>query len=393
MTYTFYLAHPDKEASAITVAIRDKGKRISISTGIIIKTKDWDAVNLKPKKSAEDYREILTRLLQFETTIQQIIKVAEHEDAPLYKVKEALTGKKTSTKKLFNRTGEYIPFMEFYHFWSENKINNHNPTRQHRLSYNILKEFTKRVEYEDIDYRFYTDFIDWCRKVKGYKENTTGTLIRNLKAVMSEAQKRGYHKNDAYIRFQKPKEDIDSVYLTNEEIDKLYELPLTGIQASCRDMFLIGCYTAMRFSDCSTLTLWDISAGYIVKRTQKTQAAVTIPIHPRVRAILNKYQGAPKVNISTLNQQIKPICMAAGIREKVAVTTNRITTYKEKWELVSSHTARRSGATNMFLAGIPILSIMKITGHKSEKVFLNYIRITNMENAKLIQDNSFFSGK
>jgi len=210
---------------------------------------------------------------------------------------------------------------------------------------------------------------------------------------MNEAQKRGYHKNDAYTRFQKPKEDIDAVYLTNEEIDMLYNLPLTGIQASCRDLFLIGCYTALRYSDSSTLTLWDISAGYIVKRTQKTQAAVTIPIHPRVREILHKYQGAPKVNISTLNQQIKPICLAAGIRDKVAITTNRITEYREKWELVSSHTARRSGATNMFLAGIPILSIMKITGHKSEKVFLNYIRITNLENAKLIQDNSFFSGK
>lgn len=207
---------------------------------------------------------------------------------------------------------------------------------------------------------------------------------------MNEAAKREYHKNKAYLQFSKPKEEIDSVYLTEEEIEKLYRLPLSGVQAAVRDLFLIGCYTALRYSDYSSLTLWDISNGFIVKRTQKTQHSVTIPIHPRVEAILRQYNGAPKVNISTFNQQIKTICLAAGIREKIAVTTNRQTVYKEKWELVSSHTARRTRATNTFLAGIPTLSIMRITGHKSEKVFLNYIKITNLENAKLVANNPFF---
>ena len=391
MTYTFILAHPNRESAAITAIIRDRGKKLSVSTGIIIQRSEWDAKNSKVARSAEDYKEKQMQLLQFENKLKEIIRIAEHEDSPMSKLKEILTGKKVTTKKKV-AAGEYIPFLDFYLFWANNRINNHNPTRQHKQSYNLIKEFArgKSLEYEDINYIFYTSFVEWCRSVKGYKENTTGTHIRNIKAVMSEAAKRGYHKNTEYTRFQKPKEDIDSVYLTTEELDKLWNFPLTGMQAAVRDMFMLGAYTAMRFSDYSALTLWDINGDYISKRTQKTQAIVTIPMHPRVKDVLTRYNGSPKINISAFNQHIKTICMAAGIRDKVAVTSNRITKYKEKWELVSSHTARRTGATNMFLAGIPVLSIMKITGHLSERVFLKYIKVSNLENAKLIADNPFF---
>lgn len=67
------------------------------------------------------------------------------------------------------------------------------------------------------------------------------------------------------------------------------------------------------------------------------------------------------------------------------------TTYYEKWELVSSHTARRSAATNMYKAGIPTISIMKITGHKSERVFMDYIKITGEKNAQMLKNNPFFN--
>ena len=393
MTYSFYLAYPDKPTSAITIAIRDKSKRITISSGIIISPEDWDSHNNKIKKSADDYKFKQTQLLQFENKIKDLLKIAERNDYSLAKIKEILTGKTATTRQKVKRGEDYIPLLDFFLYWAENRINNHIPYRQHKQSYNLLKEFNSHLDYDLINYKFYTEFIDWCRFAKHYKENTVGTHIRNIKAVMNEALKRGYHTNTAFQNFSKPKEDIDTVYLTNQELDRLYNLPLTGHQAAVRDCFLIGCYTALRFSDYTTITMWDVSQGYIIKRTQKTQASVTIPIHPRVKEILTRYNGAPRVDIDTLNKMIKPICMAAGIREKIAVTSNRTTTYKEKWEMVSSHTGRRTGATNMFLAGIPTLSIMRITGHKSEKVFLNYIKVTNLENAKLIENNSFFTGK
>ncbi|NVN97052.1 tyrosine-type recombinase/integrase, partial [Candidatus Nomurabacteria bacterium] len=68
----------------------------------------------------------------------------------------------------------------------------------------------------------------------------------------------------------------------------------------------------------------------------------------------------------------------------------RVTRSSPKFNLISTHTARRSGATNMYLAGIPTLSIMKITGHRTEKAFMRYIQMTEEDNAIKLMESSFF---
>jgi integrase len=75
----------------------------------------------------------------------------------------------------------------------------------------------------------------------------------------------------------------------------------------------------------------------------------------------------------------------------VPVRTKEGVTYIEKYNLITTHTARRSGATNMFLAGIPAQSIMKITGHTTESSFMKYLRISKDANATLIANNPFFN--
>lgn len=95
-----------------------------------------------------------------------------------------------------------------------------------------------------------------------------------------------------------------------------------------------------------------------------------------------------------LNKHIKELCRMAGIRQKVEVSITRGTgverTIKEKWEMVSTHTARRSFATNAYKAGVPSLAIMQVTGHTTEKSFLKYIKISREENAELLRDHPFF---
>lgn len=55
-------------------------------------------------------------------------------------------------------------------------------------------------------------------------------------------------------------------------------------------------------------------------------------------------------------------------------------------------TAHRSGATNMYLAGIPTIAIMKITGHKTETEFMKYIKITEEQTALELMNHPYFSG-
>ena len=61
-----------------------------------------------------------------------------------------------------------------------------------------------------------------------------------------------------------------------------------------------------------------------------------------------------------------------------------------KTRQMKTHTARRSGATNMYLAGIPTIAIMKITGHRE---FMKYIKITEEQTALELMSHPYFSGK
>ena len=87
----------------------------------------------------------------------------------------------------------------------------------------------------------------------------------------------------------------------------------------------------------------------------------------------------------------------AGITEPVEVEQMEngrlVKKVVPKNELVKTHTARRSGATNMYLAGIPAISIMKITGHKTEREFMKYIKASEEETAIELMNHPYFSGK
>ncbi|MFQ9504801.1 MAG: tyrosine-type recombinase/integrase [Alistipes indistinctus] len=125
---------------------------------------------------------------------------------------------------------------------------------------------------------------------------------------------------------------------------------------------------------------------------------MVIPARPELLAILAKYDNRlPKSYEQKVNKYIKEVAREAGITEKVEISYvengEKKTRIVEKCDLVKTHTARRSGATNMYMAGIPTIAIMKITGHKTEKEFMKYIKITEEESAMELMNHPYFSGK
>ena len=131
-------------------------------------------------------------------------------------------------------------------------------------------------------------------------------------------------------------------------------------------------------------------------RTQKTDEVVYIPLHYRVQEIIDKYDNSIPRAISNqkTNKYLKEIGKLAGIDTEIAQQERKgnlqYDSKVKKYDLITTHTARRSGATNMFKAGIPAINIMKITGHKTERAFMQYIRITQEENAKMLLDHNYF---
>lgn len=281
----------------------------------------------------------------------------------------------------------------------EGTIKVYKTSKNHLI--NFAKVYNKTdIQFEDIDADFYDNYIQFLNSLNMAK-NSVGKQVKVLKTFLQAGVDRGINTNLFFKSklFKKPTEEVDKIFLTDDEINKIYNLDLTsqGSIEATRDLFIIACYTGFRFSDFTTLKKEHIDGNYIIKKTLKTKTRVVIPIHHIVKAIFEKYNYELPQCISNThaNSQLKEIANMAKINSDVEVIKTiggkiNMQAYK-KWQLVCTHTGRRSFATNAYLAGVPAISIMMITGHATESVFMEYISIDELANAEHIQTHAFFT--
>mgnify|MGYP000287550769 CR=1 FL=1 len=111
--------------------------------------------------------------------------------------------------------------------------------------------------WADIDRAFVSRYINYLQK-HGYMAKVVNKHQTNLKALINPTFIDGVHDNQraATLIVKKKIEDRDKaveIYLSEEELQALYEMPLTGKNDHIRDVFLIGCYTCQRVSDYNNL--------------------------------------------------------------------------------------------------------------------------------------------
>ena len=220
--------------------------------------------------------------------------------------------------------------------------------------------------------------------------------------MVRKASQYNYAVDPTYNQIDLHLEDTFAVFLSMNEITRIYYYKFRKqdsrrAKEKIRDLFVVGCLTALRYSDYSTLTLDNFQNDFIVKRTKKTNVTVKVPMHDYVREIIAKCGGnIPNgLCIQYFNKYLKLIMREIGLTDKITysytVGGKIKTVTKEKWELICSHTARRSAATNLYLTGrMKTLEIMRLTGHKTEQNFFRYIRLTNDDTARSISGDMFF---
>lgn len=276
----------------------------------------------------------------------------------------------------------------------------------------ILGEFReatgRAVDFADITLDFYKAFKLWLTG-RGLSLNYVGALLKDLKVLLKQAHDDGLHTNTTYQHrdFKKMTENVDSIYLSTDELAALSRLDLNDNPRldRTRDLFLIGAYTGLRFSDFSELRPENFKReGRVLSvKTQKTGERVEVPVNPHVAAILAKYNGIPPRAVT--NQQMNTALKDLGKRAAESISQfaelmeatrtqggERNTRRVAKWELLTTHTARRSFATNAYLAGLPLTAIMKMTGHRSEVMLSRYLKVTSEQNALLYLDHPHFTG-
>lgn len=306
-------------------------------------------------------------------------------------------GKRYEFSTIKNYTGFEVQFNEYQGIYTEERK---QELKEKKETIRPLKV----INFEDITIDFYKKFLHFFNG-KGYSPNTTGRHIKHLKVLMREAKEEGLHNNSEYQRkaFEAMTAKVENVYLTESELKKLYDLDLSGNKSHeiIRDVFLCGCYTAQRYSDYSRINksmIKPIAGGKVIELIQqKTKEKCIIPVRHELDLILQKYDYTlPRTHEQKVNEGIKKIALKAEIKEVINFEVNkgglRVKKSIKKCDLIKTHSARRTGCTLMYLAGIDTLSIMKISGHKTEREFLKYIKIGKEENALTLISHPYFIG-
>ena len=198
-------------------------------------------------------------------------------------------------------------------------------------------------------------------------------------------------------KFKQPENDV--IWLTQEELIAMKNLVIEKERyAICRDLFLIQCMTGVRFSDLVNFRESNIhrdrSGAYVSILTKKTTSRLKIYLNSTCCSILEHYGwNLPDMSKDYYNIALPEIARAAGISGKVEITkmvgNERVITVKERWELVKSHTARRTFICQAINSGVNNVVIRSITGHKQMSSFQRYVNISDKKKADVAKNVDF----
>jgi integrase len=380
-------------------------------SGFFCEPNDWSNDKKAPKQNNANLKKLETDLSKSKTTILENYNIAVSKNIDITAEWLQMQIDKIHDKTPKNEIDLNI-LTNYFDYYIENIPNrvNQNGTKgtskrtTQKYSYvkNVLLAFEKfsnaKYKLKDIDIKFQTELIKYLSQNKGYSDNYTGRLITYIKTVCRDAKFNGF---DTHLQLEKVKGyrvKIDKIFLTFDDLIAIERETFTReALTNAKDWLIIGCYIGQRVSDLLQLTKKNISIKngleLIELTQQKTGKRVAIPLHPKVKELLDKREGEfpHKLSDQKFNLHIKDIAKLSGVNQMTkGALINPTTKLKEygtyeKWQLVTSHICRRSFASN-FYGDIPTALLINITGHSSEVQFLEYIGKTSTDYAQQLAD-------
>jgi site-specific recombinase XerD len=294
-----------------------------------------------------------------------------------------------------------LTFLKLYIREIKMELHNINPS----TAKNYQSVLTRLVQYtgykgindltfDDITMDWYREYYEWSKEMN-LGVSSFDKVIKIVKKIMRVAQERSLHNNDIYTHTEfarKRKKKGDKVFLTIQEIEKIEALELDTMEhlARERDRFLISYYFLMRWEDSTLINKESVIENCGLNYTyisSKTGIECTVPISSAAKMLLEyrNYRFDADSN-QKANKKIKEICMLAGITQ----TAKQNGVKAPKYKFVTTHTARRSAATNLYLEGMDLETIARIGGWKKLETLKLYLRASGLEVAQNAKKFKFF---
>lgn len=283
----------------------------------------------------------------------------------------------------------YIKSVSSRNMWSWPTWRRHEALRRHMEEYRPVWHISSLKEQDLVG------FVNYMSSTAGLKNTTIAKNVSILRQFLAWSKQNGHYNGDLYNFHPKIKggqfEGKEVVYLTIDELRRIEELEIEPFSTAdiIRDMFVLCCYSGLRYSDASKLTWTDVHDDHISIVTQKTSESIIIPINNHSRRILEKYRLQsedsktilPHYSNKHANVVIKEVAKAAEIDSDVRVVywvgTRRVEEVHPKHEIISTHCARRTFVVTALQLGVDPLTITKITGHSDIKAMKPYIAVVD----------------
>jgi integrase len=416
----FYLKDPDATLSPIYLLFKYNGQKLKYYPGQSIKPGNWSKKKQRVKNNNQttaDGRHLLNDLLdnlvkECNSAYNAELKNGTPLPGTLKKhldnfIDQQINRERIDKSKptLFNLIDQFIAGeikKKGGREKSSRTLQNYNAVKLHLQEFEKKKRY--RIDFDSINLEFFNAYTTFLRKefvqitrgkdpkkIVGLAHNTIAKDITFLKVFMNKGISLGYTTNLAFKHedFSYSEEPTDAIYLKESEIEHLFKFDtgndkLNGV----KDMFVAGCWLGLRYSDLKNIRplniIEDEGERFIKIQTQKTGADVVIPCHPMVLKVMSRYNNNPTqlpkaISGQKFNEYIKEVCQKAELNEKGRLTTDP---GKALCECVSSHTMRRSMASNFYLMGVAPEDLMPITGHTTRKSFDKYIKVSKLDKAK-----------
>lgn len=407
----FYLRKKLQNLAAIYLDVRIANLRVRASSGFIINKDDWDEKNQKVLSKVPNALKINRDLALFKSKIdvyvaeqhslrvlptQEEMKLAIdaiiHPDKKMKYISHKI--KKNSPSNFFGTFENWIEKRKSSNLYSESRIKRYTVVYNHLKAYEAITG--NIVAFASMDKDFEENFNSFLIKEKKLVNNSIGSIFKALKTFLNDVQEKlGNQLNPYYKKFQVFKDKQTPTFaLTIQELNLFENVELDSKRLSdVRDLFLLQTYLLVRVSDLMKIRPENINKKKkVISLTLiKSHNPIAVPINNKCIEILEKWNyNIPIISNQKYNKNIKIIAQKAGIDDLFEVVrysgSNRIAVTKPKYELISSHTARRTGITLLIEKRIPIVTIMKITGQKSIDTIMSYERLTQSAAVEVVRN-------
>lgn len=396
-TVNFYLKDSRaKSETPINLCFQYENNRFKFAAGEKVHPKFWNGENQRVKKSYRGSLEINTILDKCEEEIKKIYRTSIADGVSLSN--EYL---RVTLKKSLNKTeGKRKSFIECLDEFVEealtgkgkqrkpNTLKKFTSLKKHLLRYQSKKKTS--ISFDSINSDFYDKFVSFLREDNkekaGLLDNSIGKYISALKTFLIWASHtdRGYNKFNTFREFAPLSEEVDIIYLTEDDLMKLYSFDFKGNarHQNVRDMFCFGCFTGLRYSDMTQIRKSNVKGEQLHFKTVKTQDSLIVPLNEFALEILERNDfRLPIISNQKSNLFLKEIGEIVGIDEEIILTKSRgaepVVFKAPKYNFLTVHTSRRTFVTLSLEKGMRAETVMAITGHKDYKTFKKYIKITS----------------